>query len=69
MSMDYCCYDSLNRLAVAAEETYTSGGGYTAVVFRRRFSFDFSMMTGQKTGAFSASPLSRTGPAARGDGV
>jgi len=40
MSADYYCYDSLNRVAVAAEETYTSGGGYTPGVFEQRFSYD-----------------------------
>jgi RHS repeat-associated protein len=40
MSADYYCYDSLNRVAVAAEETYTSGGGYTPGVFDQRFSYD-----------------------------
>jgi RHS repeat-associated protein len=40
MSADYYCYDSLNRVAVAAEEYYTSGGGYTPGVFEQRFSYD-----------------------------
>jgi len=40
MSADYYCYDSLNRVAVAAEETYTSAGGYTPNVFNQRFSYD-----------------------------
>jgi RHS repeat-associated protein len=40
MSADYYCYDSLNRVAVAAEETYTSAGGYTPGVFEQRFGYD-----------------------------
>jgi RHS repeat-associated protein len=40
MSADYYCYDSLNRVAVAAEETYTSGGGYMPGVFEQRFNYD-----------------------------
>ncbi len=40
MSADYYCYDSLNRVAVAAEETYASGGGYAPGVFEQRFSYD-----------------------------
>jgi len=40
MSADYYCYDSLNRVAVAAEEYYTSAGGYTPGVFEQRFGYD-----------------------------
>jgi YD repeat-containing protein len=40
MSADYYCYDSLNRVAQTAEETYTSGGGYAPNVFNQRFSYD-----------------------------
>jgi YD repeat-containing protein len=40
MSADYYCYDSLNRVAVAAEETYTSSGGYATSVFNQEFSYD-----------------------------
>jgi RHS repeat-associated protein len=40
MSADYYCYDSLNRVAQTAEETYTSAGGYTPNVFNQQFSYD-----------------------------
>src|SRR5262249_11627885 len=40
MSADYYCYDSLNRVAQTAEETYTSVGGYTPNVFNQQFSYD-----------------------------
>jgi RHS repeat-associated protein len=40
MSADYYCYDSLNRVAQIAEETYTSGGGYAPNVFNQQFSYD-----------------------------
>src|SRR5262245_16826117 len=40
MSADYYCYDSLNRVAVTAEEYYNSAGGYTPGVFEQRFSYD-----------------------------
>jgi RHS repeat-associated protein len=40
MSADYYCYDSLNRVAQTAEETYASAGGYTPNVFNQQFSYD-----------------------------
>jgi len=40
MSADYYCYDSLNRVAQTAEETYTGAGGYTPNVFNQQFSYD-----------------------------
>ena len=40
MSADYYCYDSLNRVAQTAEETYTSAGVYTPNVFNQQFSYD-----------------------------
>jgi len=40
MSADYYCYDSLNRVAQTAEETYTSAGGYAPNVFNQQYSYD-----------------------------
>jgi RHS repeat-associated protein len=40
MSADYYCYDSLNRVAQTAEETYTSAGGYASNVFNQQYSYD-----------------------------
>ena len=40
MSVDYFGYDSLNRVTLAQEETYYSGGGYTPNVFKQEFSYD-----------------------------
>ncbi len=39
-SVDYYGYDSLNRVTLATEDTYYSGGGYTGNVFRQEFSYD-----------------------------
>jgi RHS repeat-associated protein len=40
MSADYYCYDSLNRVAQTAEETYASAGGYAPNVFNQQYSYD-----------------------------
>jgi RHS repeat-associated protein len=40
MGADYYCYDTLNRVTLAAEEYYTSAGGYTSNVFNQGFTYD-----------------------------
>jgi RHS repeat-associated protein len=58
MSADYYCYDSLNRVAQTAEETYTSVGGYTPNVFNQQFSYDRfgNRLVGSATGTGVPNP-------------